>query len=564
MKNKALPLSFLLVLIFSVSIMAQESTPVNSDSGEMIEEEQESFDSERINTIQLIKENLTILKTELNQKEKIYKETKDRAQKLLQEPDLNNLKKRYNKAKLNLISVITNIKIDHDDKNKDDKKRDLIQEAQQLIGPALDSIQRISAKPRKIEKIRNRVAYHEEQIVLLNQALKNLSMVKDSADFKLILPDIAPYINDSMDEITEKKQEHQLKINLLNSRLNDMTKDKKKVWDVVKEGVHEFLTTRGKNLALSLLVFFISFWPLLKFREKVISRLLAIHPNEWYVKPINAFYGVISFVVSFGLCLFTLSSLGDWVLVTLTIIGITGLLWASKDYLPKYLTEFKLILNFGTIKEGELVVYEGLPWKVKTIGFQTIFENEFLDSKQIRIQIAEIVRMHSRKILPNEQWFPSRTGDWVLLNDGVYGQVVSQTLEQVVLELVGTSRKYYRTQDYLALYPTNMSHGFVIEQMWSTDYREQKELFSKMIPKLEIGLKKKLEQSQWQPTDLQIQFAETAENSLNLLVSVKYQGTFACDRQRIIREINSSLLQLSSEEHWTIPFNQIVVHQVQA
>ena len=563
MKNKALPLSFLLVLIFSVSIMAQESTPVNSDSGEMIEEEQESFDSERINTIQLIKENLTILKTELNKKKKIYKETKDRAQKLLQEPDLNNLKKRYNKAKLNLISVITNIKIDHDDKNKDDKKRDLIQEAQQLIGPALDSIQRISAKPRKIEKIRNRVAYHEEQIVLLNQALKNLSMVKDSADFKLILPDIAPYINDSMDEITEKKQEHQLKINLLNSRLNDMTKDKKKVWDVVKEGVHEFLTTRGKNLALSLLVFFISFWPLLKFREKV-SRLLAIHPNEWYVKPINAFYGVISFVVSFGLCLFTLSSLGDWVLVTLTIIGITGLLWASKDYLPKYLTEFKLILNFGTIKEGELVVYEGLPWKVKTIGFQTIFENEFLDSKQIRIQIAEIVRMHSRKILPNEQWFPSRTGDWVLLNDGVYGQVVSQTLEQVVLELVGTSRKYYRTQDYLALYPTNMSHGFVIEQMWSTDYREQKELFSKMIPKLEIGLKKKLEQSQWQPTDLQIQFAEAAANSLNLLVSVKYQGTFACDRQRIIREINSSLLQLSSEEHWTIPFNQIVVHQVQA
>jgi hypothetical protein len=222
------------------------------------------------------------------------------------------------------------------------------------------------------------------------------------------------------------------------------------------------------------------------------------------------------------------------------------------------------IYDFGTIKEGELVVYEGLPWKVKTIGFQTIFENEFLDSKQIRIQIAEIVRMHSRKILPNEQWFPSRTGDWVLLNDGIYGQVVSQTLEQVVLELVGTSRKYYRTKDYLALYPTNMSHGFVIEQVWSTDYKDQRELFSKIIPKLEIGLKKKLEQSQWQPTDLQIQFAEAAANSLNLLVSVKYQGTFACDRQRIIREINSYLLQLSSEENWTIPFNQIVVHQVQA
>jgi hypothetical protein len=564
MKNKALYLSFLLVLIFSFKLKAQENPSTNSDSNEIIEEDQESFDSERIHTIQLIKENLTNLKHELNLKEKTYQETKDRAEKLIQEPDLNNLRKRYNKAKLNLITVITNIKIDNDDKNKDDKKRDLIQEAQQLVGPALDSIQRISAKPRKIEKIRNRVAFHEEQIVLLNQALKNLTMVKDSADFKLILPDIAPYINDSMDEITEKKQEHILKINLLNSRLNDMTKDKKKVWDVVKEGVHEFLTTRGKNLALSLLVFFLSFWPMLKFREKVISRLLAIHPNEWYVKPINAFYGVISFVVSFGLCLFTLSSLGDWVLVTLTIIGITGLLWASKDYLPKYLTEFKLILNFGTIKEGELVVYEGLPWKVKTIGFQTIFENEFLDSKQIRIQIAEIVRMHSRKILPNEQWFPSKTLDWVLLNDGVYGQVVSQTLEQVVIELLGSSRKYYRTQDYLGLFPTNMSHGFVIEQVWSTDYKNQAQIFSTFIPKLEAGLKKKLEKNQLLPIDLNIQFFEAAQSSLNVLVSVKFDGSYARDRQKIIREINSCLLQLSTEESWNIPFNQIVVHQVQA
>jgi hypothetical protein len=209
-----------------------------------------------------------------------------------------------------------------------------------------------------------------------------------------------------------------------------------------------------------------------------------------------------------------------------------------------------------------LVVYEGLPWKVKSIGFQTIFENEFLDSKQIRIQISEIVRMHSRKILPHEQWFPSKTGDWVLLNDGVYGQVVSQTLEQVVLELLGSSHKYYRTKDYLALYPTNMSHGFVIEVIWSTDYQNQNQLFSTIIPRLENGLKKKFEMNDLQPKDLHVQFLEAAASSLNLLVSVKFDGKFASERQQLHRNINSYLLQLATEEKFNIPFNQIMIHQV--
>ncbi|MFZ4714991.1 MAG: hypothetical protein ACOYL6_14825 [Bacteriovoracaceae bacterium] len=561
MKKNFLSLLLLIISFNLTFVWAQDDKPEDINILP-VEDSEEAFDSEKVNTIQLVKDNLTNLKKQMNLKEKMLGEATDKADKLIIDADLDKLKKRYDKTKLNLISVITNIQLGAEDKPKDPKKRDLMAEAQQLIGPALDSFHRISAKPRRIESLKNRIAFHEEQIILLDQALQNLDSVKTSPDFQAILPEIAPYISDAIDDITDKKQEHHLKIESLSSKLLELTKDKKSVWDAIKEGTKDFLSTRGKNLFLSFMVFWMTFWPMLKFREKALNRLLAVHPDEWYVKPVKAFYGLASITLSFGLSLFTLSALGDWVLVTLTILAITAILWASKNYLPKYLTEFKLILNFGTIKEGELVVYEGLPWKVKSIGFQTVFENEFLDSQLIRIQISEIVKMHSRKILPNEQWFPSRTGDWVLLNDGVYGQIVSQTLEKVVLEINGVSRKYFQVQDYLALFPTNMKSGFVVEVNWSVDYLNQSTLFSDMIPKLKTNLSENFKQFPYQPVEIQVSFAGASVNSLDLYVMAKFEGAHATHRSQILRDLNSLLLQISIQEKWNIPFNQLVIHQV--
>lgn len=553
-----LSLFLLLLTLNGQLLMAQ---PAAQEAGD----ESTTIENDKLTNIDILKENLLTISQQLKIKKEELAKASDNTQKGAINEEITRLEGRLNKSKNNLIETIADFKLDGSKRTpREIKKRTLLEEVENLISPTLQSIQRISAKPRRIERLKNRISTHEEQIRELDQAFKNLELIDSSPEFSDIAPQIHSTLNTAKDNIKDLRQENQIKINNLKSRLHELTKDDKSVLDVTTRMIKEFLSTKGKNLAISLGVFLLIIWISLKFREKIVAKLLEKRPDEWYVKPVKAFYGFASFLLAFGVSMFTLYTLGDWVLVTFVFLALAAILWSSKSYIPKYLTEFKLILNFGTIKEGELVVYHGLPWKVKSIGFMTIFENEFLDSQQIRIQITEIMKMHSRKILPKEQWFPSRTGDWVLLNDQTYGKVVSQTLEQVVMEIGGSQRRYIPTDDYLHLMPVNMSHGYILEFTWSFDYQDQKHFSMNILPKLESEFRKKMQNYVHPASQILVDFHSAGASSMNAYIMVKYEGSFASKRLKINRDLQQMLFDISTENTWNIPFNTISLHKTSA
>jgi hypothetical protein len=520
------------------------------------------FNQDKLETIELIKKSLAETKALIQTKENQAKLEKDNKQKIILESDLKRLKDRYSKIKLNLVTVITDIKIDEIKKPDEVHKRDLLQEAQELLGPALDTIQRISAKPRKIEALKKELATYQEKIALTDIALKNIESVTGSPDFKTLVPDLESYIEEAKFNVNDLRQELIIKVEHINRDLSDLTKDDKSMLDATTSLVRNFLSTKGKNLTISTIIFFLTIWSIGKLRSKYLVPIIENNPEKHIFKTIHSLYGLIAISSATVLSILTLYLLGDWVLVTFLVLFITGTLWAFKDYIRKLTAEGRLILNLGAIKEGDLIIYSNLPWKVKNISFITTFENTYLDTPLLRVEIAEILKMHSRKAHPQEPWFPSKSGDWVLLADGTYGQVKLQTVEQVIIEIAAAQKKYYSVAQYIGLAPTNLSHGFVIDLIWGLDYQDQAILISSIIPTLNSKMKVLLAGYSYPPSSFSIDFHSAAASSLNINVLGKFSGEFANQRPQILKDLQSILLTICTEENLKIPFNQLVVRMI--
>lgn len=520
-----------------------------------------SLNQEKIESIELIKKNLIQAKNKLIVSQALMQKETDPQKKINLEKEVKRHQDRYDKVKLNLISIITNVKIDELQKEEINKKRDYMQEAQELLGPAFDTIQRISERPRKIEALRKELQINQNKLAIAQMALKNIEEVKSSQDFKTLLPDVEEFLSDSTYNVNDLIQEFTLKIDRLNRELTELTKDDQTIFGAATSLTKEFFSNKGKHLTVSFIVFLLTFWSLTILKNKVVLNLLARSKVEWIFKPISALYGIITFVLALTLSIVSLYLMGDWVLVTISVLLISAILWGSKNYLHKYLAEGRLILNLGTIKEGELIIFRGIPWKVKSINFVTIFENEYLDSSIIRVEIAQIFHMHSRKILPNEQWFPTRTNDWVILSDGTFGQIKLQTVEQVIVEINSAERKYFTTTDYLNLRPTNLSHGFVIDFFWGLDYQIQNQLASELLPAIKDSFTKHLKNYQYSPVKFSVDFHSAGASSLNLIVLVHFKGEHAAYKLLLQRDMQKIMLMISNELNLTIPYNQIVVHQ---
>lgn len=538
------------LILFCFNIYAEETVAV------VIEPE---INEAKINTLSIIKNNLEQTKNLVHAKENQVKEEKDEKRKIILLSDLKRLNERYSKIKLNLISTITNIKVDEIKNDDQPTKRDLLNELQTLLAPALDTIQRISARPRKIEKLKNEIEQLEQKRNLADEALKNLDNITHSDEFKPLLSDLEGYLEEAKFNVNDLKQELLIAEDKFKGELNNLTRDDKSVFEASTEMLKKFFSNKGKHLGYSIFVFIFSLWIFRQFRTKIINRFLENRPDQWYVKPVNALYGLFSFMTSTTLSLITLYVVGDWILVTFFILAFTSAVWASKDYIHKYLAQGRLILNLGTIKEGELVIYRDLPWKVKNISFVTTFENEFLDTTEIRIEIGEIFKMHSRKILLNERWFPTKAGDWVILNDQTFGKVSLQTVEQVIIEMFGGHKKHYLTLNYLQQNPINLSHGYSVSFIFGIDYNTQNKI-SSIISTLKTKLLTKIKTLNIPAIDPDLEFHSAGESSLNLLVSANFLGNYANHRFKFERDLQLIMTEICSEESINIPFKQMVIH----
>jgi len=203
-----------------------------------------------------------------------------------------------------------------------------------------------------------------------------------------------------------------------------------------------------------------------------------------------------------------------------------------------------------------------VPFQIKEINSFAYLRNPELDGV-VRLPLKSITGQTSRPV-EGEGWFPTKPGDFILFEDGPFGEVVDQSVERVRI----------RTMDMIIEYPTadfmnqafrNLSRSglFSVSMTFGVDYRHQKECLNEIPASFEQRLRKDFEGSDYAPhlKSLTVDFKEAAANSLDYMILLQFSREAAPRYFAARRFVQRSLVQLCNERDWGIPFAQLTVHR---
>ena len=429
-----------------------------------------------------------------------------------------------------------------------------------LVQPILSELREATSEPRELDSLKKRLEVAKERE-------RKSQMVLDRID--LLVPQAEDPATVSELESTRKVWSSRLaearsQIAVLSLQIDERTRAKKPVWETLSGGFSSFFRSRGMNLLFAVLVAVAGFFATRKL-YKWLSHLSPVHKKD--KNNFTRISDVLAMAVSILVAIFGIIIVfyvrGDWLLLTLVVLFLLGVVWTGKTAIPPYLDQIRMILNLGSVREGERVIYEGLPWKVSRLGFYTTFTNPNLQGGRLRIPIRDVMSMISRPVEGKDVWFPSEVDDWLVLSDETFGKSIIQTPDQVVILQLGGSMKTYPTADFLTMVPENLSHGFRLSITFGIDYMHQAESTTTVPDIFKHTLTKELISGYGRDAvrSINVEFASAGASSLDYTVLADFDGSIAHRYKALQRKIQSICVDVCNEHEWVIPFAQITVHR---
>jgi hypothetical protein len=254
---------------------------------------------------------------------------------------------------------------------------------------------------------------------------------------------------------------------------------------------------------------------------------------------------------------------GDMLLLALSLVALAVTVLGMRNFLPQYIAEAKLMINVGAVREGERMIYDGLPWEVCTINIYSILKNPELDGIK-RLPLAALRDMTSRPC-SSEAWFPTSKGDFILLADGLLAEVVMQTPEMVYLKAKGGMHRNLPARDFIGMGVLNLSRGesFSVITVFGIDYEHQDIALSKVPKAFHAALKDALKDAGLGEhlKDVLVELKGAGASSLDYLIKINVKSSAAPLYLMLERLLQQTCIQVCSQYGWGIPFPQITVHQ---
>ena len=533
----------ILTLFFSSSSFSEETT--------------ESTELQR--HLILITKKTLVLEKEIEALRK-KSETKENLQKII------DLQTQIDRLNLDFDSLATNLPL-KDSSLKRKEKSPWTKQLEEITMPLLQAIRDLTEKPRKVDSLKKRIAQLENTLVLYKEATNNLKKLEGTraAIETSTRPEDTRYL--SRLTLLQNKYDPELpELNMNESRKNleQILSSDESIIDSAKKQIKDFFKNRGRNLLITLATFCGLWWLLNRLRKWILSFNMFSRLSPAFGKLFSAAYNIFILVICLLVGMACLYFFNDWLLISLIVMVLFLVAWTSRQYLPTFLQEIKLIVNLGTVREGERFIWNGVPWLVQDIGLSAVLVNANLEGGEIRLPVRDLIDKHSRPVVEGEPWFPTKPKDWVILNDGSYGWVKHQTVEQVVLNLKGNSLKYYSTADFLSQSPLNISAGFRYCIEFGLDYKTQDRICEEIPTLIENGLKNYLSNFFEGPSPdfnfLEVRFDNPGASSLNLMVIIHADGKCADRHEENRRAIQTALVQICNDNNLTIPFSQLTIN----
>jgi predicted nucleic acid-binding Zn-ribbon protein len=446
--------------------------------------------------------------------------------------------------------------------SRPEEKLDWKKEINSLLNPLVSQLKKMTDRPRQIERLRSEISFRENQLKSVKTSLTNLDkmMARMALKDDELLSELS-----QLNQIWQQRQKQLTdEMRVDHYQLTELLKQRRSLKESSQALMQSFLKSRGRNLIFSILAFALVFLSM-RYLHKGIYQISPFHRKRgrtFIVRIFDVTYHTATALAAAGALLLVLYMSGDWLLLSLALIFIFGLAWTAKTGLPRYWRQVQLILNLGTVREGERIVYRDVPWRVISINIYSQLENPCLSPRILRVPLGELMDLNSRTFSPSEPWFPSKMNDWVILSDGTRGQVISQTPEMVQLKLRGGSVKTYASSNYLGMDPLNISENFRLKIIFGFDYAHQA-IITDHIPAL---LSDFLNENMGAGTyandliQLKVEVEAAGASSLDLAIIADFKGRAAANYNAIARLIQKLTIEAANMYQWNIPFPQVTVH----
>ena len=436
---------------------------------------------------------------------------------------------------------------------------ELGRELRVLLSPLINELKRATSRPREIDRLRTEIADLDDQMKTIDKALERLDAVsaasKDAALGKALASERKDW--------ARRRSAIEATLEVTQQKLDQRAADSQSIAETIRSVFQGFFKSRGRNLLFSVIATVGFLIILLRIRTFLGNRRsLSQHSLTFRGRVFGLAYSVFTVVGTLVVFIAALYFFGDWVLLIIALLLILGLVWASKQALPRFWSQAVLILDMGAVREGQRVIWNGLAWQVESIAFYCVLSNPALTGGRIRIPIEDLAILRSRPAEEEEPWFPTRVGDVLLLESGRSAIVEFQSTEIVRLQTPGGNQIVVPTLQFASQSLEILSHGYRVELEFGLDYQKQAEITTTDRELMQVELERRWRESSWAQSlvGVAVEFNKAGPSSLDYFVRVDLDGSQASEFAVQRRHLARICVDVCNENGWVIPFQQLMLH----
>ncbi|WP_328984394.1 AAA family ATPase [Thiorhodovibrio winogradskyi] len=439
-------------------------------------------------------------------------------------------------------------------------------ELSKLLKPIIAELENATKESRAIGELRAQMNEVEERKRLAAEASTRLK--------QLLAQNPSPALQERLQERLDNWQriatDSSNNYAALELQLNNRLAQRQSVLEETTGYAKRFFRTRGLNLVMAIAAFALVFLGV-RWLANALRRLSPAADNRFSTRLTTLLLHAFSVLGGLIAMLLVFNMAGDWFMLGIILIFLIGIGWASINTLPSQIETVKLILNIGPVREGERLVFNGLPYRVESLAFTARLVNPLLDGGLQQMPVKHLVGHISRPPGEQEPWFPTEQGDWVELADGRLGQVIHQSPANVIVQEPGGAEVRYPTDGFVALNPRKLSQGFRVVSRFGIDYRHQAiattEVPKRLLEALDKELPTALDNAFGQGKAKQVikainvLFAQASGASLDYLIHLDLGGEAASMTPIIQASIQRILVNACNSQGWEIPLTHLGIHQ---
>ena len=548
----------LLLLIPLCSVVAEDSTTTSEEQAtEHLEEDRKD---KKLSSLETIAKSIARNKELLKEKQSLLRSSAGRGREEEIQAEIKTHADDIAQLEQNFRQIASGVDLSLLDSDEEQVEFNLSTEIGNLLKPLLSELQELTENPRQIDSITSYIQNLSKQMKLLKRAMEQADTLDENIDKKSAAHQL---LLEAKSHWKLRYDELKTEIEIQDQKLKQRLENKVPLSESLENVFEVFFKTRGRNFLLALVFSFLFYFSLKKIYEIVqntptFSTKSHSNANRLLVLGFILASSIGSTIVFVATLYFT----GDWLLLTVALLLLVGLAWGSREALPKFWSQIALLLNMGPVREGERLIYNGVAWKVDKIHLYCRLVNPLLAGGKLRLPIADITSLRSRRFSSDEGYFPTREGDWVLLPSDSIARVVLQSPEIVQLVELGGAKHTYSTTAFLQLGAVCLSRGFRVYISFGIDYQHQDVCTSEVPKKMLEFICQRLEhyKPELGEASIRVEFEAAGASSLNFAITADVDGEFAKDYFALRRLLQKCAVEACNEFDWVIPFEQLTMH----